>query len=528
MADAPSPELPGLIRALLRPDAYPHTAGSIELIQTHISYVLLAGAYAYKIKKPVDLGFVDYRSLSRRKTMCDEEVRLNRRLCADVYMDVVPIVAEADGYRIGGAGEPIEYAVQMRRVPEDRMMPALLRAGVIARDDVRRLAILLSEFHAAAPHDARVAAYGRNDAVRSIWDENFEQTRAYVGRTITQLRFDALRAYAAGFTEAHRWLIEERADADRVRDGHGDLRSDSVVFADDGSACIMDCIEFSERLRCGDVASDVAFLAMDLEYRGRRDLADEFIGAYIESSCDGTLGLVLPFYACYRAYVRGKVESMLSDDQQVGAEARREAARRADAYFALAERYTTRSAGRTLVMMVGLSGTGKSYIANALAGHIGAALISTDLVRRELPTDEQGGSAAYDAGRYTDAARERVYEAMRGRAEGLLRRGYSVILDATHARRSDRALARQLAADTNAAFLAVDVRATDDAVRAHFDRRREAGRSTSDAGWATYVEQKRRAEPLDEIPAAFVVQIDGADGLEGNLDAIAARLVVPP
>ena len=514
--------LPRVIAALLDPAAYPHPARRVTLIQTHISYVLLAGRHAYKIKKAVDLGFLDYGTLARRRQLCEDEVRLNRRLCPRVYLGVVPIVRTPEGYRVGGEGTAVEYAVAMRRVPERRMMPSLLAQGEVTPAHIRSLARVIAEFHGSAPTDGRIARLGRPPGVRAIWQENFAQVRPHIGATVGAETFAAIERYAAAFLRERAALIDRRAGAGRVRDIHGDLRADAVVFDGARASCVMDCIEFSERLRCGDVASEVAFMAMDLERRGHRALADAWVALYLEHAPDETLTAVLNFYRSYRAFVRGKVHSIESAEREVPPRQREAAREQAEHCFALSLSYAVPARPR-LVVMCGLSGTGKSYVASALAGRIGAAVVSSDLVRKEmLGVDAMTPvTAAYGRGVYTREQRARVYEAMRERAGRYLAEGLPVVLDATHERRADRDAARALALEHGVPAALVEVTAAEKDIRARL-RAREAGDGVSGARWATYLEQRARFEP--PAPAETAIEVRPAAALDRAIDAVVTAL----
>lgn len=517
-----SAALPELIEALLSPGAYPHEAEGVELIQTHISYVLLAGPYAYKIKKPIELHFLDYSTLERRRLMCEEEVRLNRRLCPDVYLGVVPIARAAGGYRVGGAGAPLEYAVQMRRMPADRMMPALLARGAVTGDDVRAIAHVIAAFHRASATDRHISSFGEIDVLRLNWDENFDQTRPFVGRTLTREQSDEIRAYVGRFLHENAALIAQRAAQGRTRDCHGDLRADAIVIGQDGEICVMDCIEFNDRIRYGDVAGDIGFLAMDLDVRGRPELADELISAYLGEAGDETLPCVLDFYRCYRAYVRGKVESMQLDEPEVPEDQRQAARIRAARYFDLACSYAATAYALVAVMMVGLSGSGKSYLAGGLAGRLGAALLSSDATRRELLGMPAGAHEHVEYGRgvYAEAARERVYDEMHARAAAHLRQGRSVIMDATYASRRDRDAARRVADAAGVRLIAVEVAAEEATVRSHLARRAGEPQSASDARWEIYLAQRERFEPPDEVAPRARLRVDGGRPLRQNIERV--------
>lgn len=513
--------LPQFVTDLLSTDAYDHAVDDVRLIQTHVSYVLLAGEFAYKIKKPLDLGFLDYSTLEQRRRMCEDEVRLNRRLCDGMYLGVLPVTRRADGtHRFGGEGEPIEYAVHMRRARAERTMPHLLASGRLHRGHLTSLAAKVASFHRDADCGERVATFGRVAAVRTNWNENFAQTAPYVGRTLTGAQLDHVRAYVDRFLDEQGVLIEERADTGHVCDGHGDLRTDSVVFAPDGSVCVMDCIEFNERLRCSDVASDVAFLAMDLEFRGFMREADEFVSLYIEESdTDETLPAMMNFYRIYRAYVRGKVDSMQIEEPEISAAQRSEAAVRAVRYFELAEKYALASLPLVLVMTVGLSGTGKSFIARALAGRADAVLLSTDLIRGEHANGRGLGPAGYDAAAYTPQRRDVVYAAMIEHASRQLSLKRNVVLDATFLTRRHRELARGAAASVGVLLLVVEMTAGEPVVRERLTARTNDG-NASDARWDTYVHQREDFEPLDDVAPASLVRLDTTRPLDQLVDDV--------
>jgi len=518
--------LPPLIRALLSPDAYDHAVEApVRLVQTHISYVLLAGAYAYKIKKPLNLGFLDYSTIEQRRRMCEEEVRLNRRLCPEAYLGVVAVTSYGGGLRIVNTAEsPVEYAVKMRRMPDDRMMPHLIAQGTIEPGHVRSLARLLAGFHARSATNEYIASFGRPDALRENWHENFAQVTPYVGRTLRPSDFAVLRDYADETIARRGPLFHRRADARRVRDCHGDLRSDSIVIHEDGSICVMDCIEFSDRIRFGDVAGDVGFLAMDLDVRERRDLADELIGSYLGGVGDESFPLVLQFYKCYRAYVRGKVESLLLDEPEVPREQRIAAAGRARRYFDLALEYARERRPATLIIIVGLTGSGKSFLSNALGGRIEAAILSSDAIRDEL-SSRASPPEQYGSGRYSGERRAAVYEALRERADAYLQQGESVILDATHAARIERERAYALASRHNARVVVVCVRADDATTRRHLALRADHPEPGGSEGrWEIYVAQREAFEPVEETVPGVLIEVDGGASLGVNVARILGRI----
>ena len=325
-----------VVNALMKPEAYEENPGSIELVQTHISFVFLTRRFVYKVKKAVNLGFLDFTTLEKRLFFCEKELKLNRRLCRDMYLEVVPI-NKAYAIKIKGEGETVEYAVKMKRMPQEKMMSKLLEKNQVDNTLVDRIAQIIADFHSKAQTDSRISEFGSVETIETNWNENFEQTEPYVGKTISLEDFKLIREKVADFVTGNMTLFEKRIAEGRVRDCHGDIHSGNI-FATDG-IYIFDAIEFNERFRYSDVAADMAFLAMDLDFRRRSDLSDFFVERYVIYSGDQELTKLLPFYECYRAYVRGKVVGFKLNDPNVSNEDKNAAAEEAEAYFKLALDY---------------------------------------------------------------------------------------------------------------------------------------------------------------------------------------------
>jgi len=331
------PPLPEVVQALLEPRAYPDKPQRIELGQTQMSFVFIADDYVYKVKKPVDLGYLDYTTLERRQFFCRREVELNRRLCPDVYLSVVPITQEKGNIVIGGQGEAIEYAVKMRRLPQEAMMDVLLTNNQVSAEMVASVAKKLADFHHRSETNATISTFGDLDTITQNTEENFTQTEKYIGVTISRDEYQRIKDYTDSFTSKNASLFHQRVVGKRIRDCHGDLHAAHVCFTD--GICIYDCIEFNDRFRYCDVASEVAFLAMDLDHYRRADLSRGFVDAYVAQSRDRELLKLLNFYKCYRAYVRGKVASFKFDDPHISEEERAKSLASAKSYFDLAESY---------------------------------------------------------------------------------------------------------------------------------------------------------------------------------------------
>jgi len=320
----------------MKPETYDEETGRIELTQTHISFVFLTRNFVYKVKKAVDLGFLDFTTLEKRRFFCGKELELNRRLCGDMYLEVVPI-NRSNVFKVKGKGRTVEYAVKMKRIPQERIMTKLLEENKVDSKLIDEIAKIIAEFHSKAETNRRISEFGSLAMLETNWNENFDQTREFVGKTISMMDFKLIRERIDDFMRRNVSFFEKRMAEGQVRDCHGDIHSGNIFVAD--RIYIFDAIEFNERFRYSDVASDIAFLAMDLDFKERTDLSSFFVDRYVKYSGDQELAELLPFYKCYRAYVRGKVTSFKLEDPSEGSEEKSAAMTEAKAYFKLASTY---------------------------------------------------------------------------------------------------------------------------------------------------------------------------------------------
>lgn len=512
-AGAPSglPDRSELAGALADPAAYPHRPERVELIETHVSLVFLAGDLAYKVKKSVDLGFLDFTTPELRRVACESEVHVNAALAPGVYRRVVPITRERDGsLRVDGAGEPVEAAVEMVRLPAAGMLDARLDAGAVDNELIGSLATLLAAFHARAATGPGVDEHGEPDAVAFNVEENFRQTERFTSAGGSQTVSPRLHAFLRGQAERalvrERSLLARRVREGRIRDGHGDLHAGNVCVTGAGIV-VYDRIEFAPRFRCGDVACDLAFLAMDLDVRGFRGFSEFLVRSYAGLARDPDLAALMPLYKGYRAMVRAKVTSIAAADQAAAPlrERRRLEAMR---FYHLAAAYELPPA---LVLMCGLPASGKTTVARALAAPFEAVLLRSDVRRKQQHGLRPTARAAADFGRgiYTEASSDEAYGSLLADAGRALQHGRTVVVDAAFAtvarRRPFVELARRLAMPV----VVVEVGVPAGVAAERLVARAQDPREVSDADLAVYRAMRDRYEPPREPADGRVVVADG-------------------
>jgi aminoglycoside phosphotransferase family enzyme/predicted kinase len=507
-------DVPTLLDALSRPAAYPHPVAAVEVRQTHVSLVFLAGNRAYKVKKPVALGFLDFSTLQRRRHFCAEEVRLNRRLAPSVYRGVVPITQEGDTVRVGGTGEVVEWAVEMERLPDAAQLAEYVARGEANDEVLARLGRRLAAFHAAAEAGPHIAAAGRFDVVAGNARENFTQSAAHVGVTLSHAVYRRLHDLTEQHLQRLRPLIEARAQRGVARDTHGDLRLDHVYLfpgrppPDD--MVVIDCIEFNERYRFADPVADMAFLYTDLLFCGRADLAGAFADAYFEAAGDAEGQTLLPFYTAYRAAVRGKVDGMKAAEDEVPAAQRQTARQHGRGRWLLALGQLEGPGRRPcLVPIGGLPGTGKSTLARGLAESACFDVIRSDAVRKELAgSREAPAPSAFGAGLYAPEWTERTYAECLRRAEELLFEGRRVVIDASFREDGHRRWFLEAARRWSVPAVCLLCHATPQIVGARLQGRRG---DVSYADWSVYLQAAARWEEPGPATRPFVRPLS-ADG----------------
>ena len=511
MSDSESKDRQGLIRFLSSAKPYPHNPVEVTHLQTHASDVFVAPPFVYKVKKPVDFGFLDFTTLEKRKYFCEREVELNRRLCAGTYLGVEEIRLGPEGFSFGGDGETIEYAVKMRKLPEERFLKNLLHDGKCTGEDLKRLARKLSDFYSGQTPGEEVTSNGAPEKVKSIIDDNERTVKNFIGKTISRTSWETIHFFNERFFAEKPALFASRKDGGFIKDCHGDLHMEHINIGPDG-ICIYDCIEFNDRFRYIDVASDVAFLAMDLDFNGYFGLAREFV-ADMAGALGESAGDVLDFYRCYRAYVRGKVGGLTSVGEGVPGDERREAAETARRYFGLALGYALFGSSPTVIVTFGVIGSGKSTLAEMLARELSCPVVSSDRVRKEITGtgETERRREGYDSGIYSPETTVRTYEEIISRGLEALETHNTVILDASFSKRRWRDMAARKSADGGFGVVFVETTAPTGVLRERLTKREKEGTSVSDAGPGMLGRFAAGFERPDELGAGnlFTADTDG-------------------
>ena len=506
-----------VIDSLMSPTAFSHPVSATELIETHISWVILTDDYVYKIKKPIVLDFLDFHDLEQRKFYCEEEIRLNQPWAPDIYLDVVPITIVDDQPRLGGDGTAIEYAVRMRRFDDGLRLDTQLERGLLSVADMKELGRNIADRHTAAP---LVDANQRDRMVALtksfIWD-NFNALDGFIAST----ELENLRKWTEAEVQTLEPVLWQRFDDGYVRDCHGDLHLANLVRLPDGITTF-DCIEFNADLRHLDVFCDIAFLIMDLVARERHDLASHFLNRYLERTGDYAGVRLLSLYFVYRCLVRAKVAVILSKERD-SEDARERDLEEAHRYCAMASRQV---AQRTpvLIVMSGLSGSGKTWVSGQLMSAMPAIRIRSDLERKRIFGLRENESSASDiaAGIYTDEANQLVYQRLFDTARLILEAGHNVILDAAFLDTADRAAAISIARNAATPCVLLQVTAMMDVMRDRIQRRLLQGTEASEAGLTVLEHQLTIAEPLTKEEQEIAISCDNSG--EIDIEEIAGNI----
>jgi uncharacterized protein len=489
-----------IIAFLCDPRSYPYRQKRIHFVQTHASYLFLGSPYVFKVKKKVNFGFLDFSSLKKRRYYSEREVILNRRLCPDIYLGVIPISLSAGKLTFEKGEKVVEYAVKMQKLQDRYFMLRLLRHDQVTTEDLDRIVSTLKDFYEAETPTEEITKWGRIENLKISTDENFDQTRDFVGLTISREAFEAIAFYTDVFYDRKGELFGTRVRERRIRDCHGDLHLEHIHLAPK-TLSIFDCIEFNDRFRYIDVASDMAFLAMDFDHHDRPDLSQQIALRMARSLRDTEMLRLMDFYKCYRAYVRGKVESFQQARAEVPMTEQKKSRKQAERYFRLALRYALFGSEPTVLVVMGRAASGKSTLAKALGCELCFEVISSDRLRKELagvPLFQRVKEAAR-LRLYSEAMTNETYDRLFRCAISQLDRHASLILDATFSRRRYRDELRRLLDSKNANYRFIEAEAPDEVVKQRLEHREGATHIVSDARLEDFEMLMRSYEAPSEI-----------------------------
>ena len=498
-----------IFEQLQNPELFGQNVSSVKILQTHISFVVLTGSFAYKIKKAIDFGFLDFSTLEKRKFFCEEEIKLNKRLCPKIYLSVVPITEHNGKIQLNGKGKIVEYALKMKEFPQENIMTNQLNKGNVTAKTIEEICDILVNFYKSNKGESEIESYGKAESVKKNIDENFEQTKSVINTTIPRATFDFIKDAANQFFEKNSSIFEKRIKEGHICDCHGDLHSGNIVILD--NICIFDCIEFNKRFRYCDVASDISFLAMDLDYLNYPELSSYLIQNYIQKSSDKSILQVLNFYKSYRAYVRGKVNGFKLSDPNIKDTEKKEIIDISKKYFELSYYYAQLFSldlnhPKPIIFLVcGMSGTGKSTLAQKLSIDYNATHLNTDIIRKEIEGINifEKHLDEINTGLYSPEKIEKTYRKLIEKSEEFVKDKKNVILDATFSKKKFRKLVYDTFKKYDAALVVIECISRDDIVKKWLDKRIKT-KSVSDGRWEVYLHQKKTFEKLTDDENSIV------------------------
>ncbi|NGP76546.1 AAA family ATPase [Balneolaceae bacterium YR4-1] len=517
-----------LLQFLESPDSYSHAPESVEHVQTHISHVFIADPFVYKFKKPVNFEFLDFSTLEKRKHYCHREVELNRRLCDDIYLGVVEIREQGNTFMIESneEGSIVDYAVKMKKLREEYFLHSLIDRNELNRTHLNRITDKLSDFYNSQNPGEEIRQWGEIEKIKYNTDENFRQTKSFIGETIDENSYRSIQKYTREYYDKFSALFESRIKNNCIVDGHGDLHLEHIHITPE-KVRIYDCIEFNDRFRYGDTAADLAFLAMDLDFNRCSGEERYFMNRMAELLNDSDLLVHLDFYKCYRAYVKGKVKSLQSTEEEVGRENMEKARNRAREYFDLSLHYATLGSRATVLVIMGRIASGKSTIASAISNKLNIEHYSSDRIRKRImgvPLEERADASKREQ-LYSKEMSLKTYERLLEEAKKHLESRESVILDATYSRREERQKFIEQMGSLGADYCFIEARATDEAIKKRLKLREQEEGIISDARQEDFEELSKYYQSPDEIAESHIIRIETESSLDETLFKLYDKLI---
>lgn len=510
-----------LVNALQNQALFDHNVESFELIETHISWVILTGNYAYKVKKPMDFGFLDFTTLEKRKHFCEEELRLNRRLAPELYLDLLPLYGNEKNPSFTGDGEIIEYAIKMRQFDQANLLNNLLAEGELTHDHINEVASQVADFHACTEVATADTRFGNPSQVMEPVQQNFDQIRPLLSDAADLQQLDQIEAWAQDtFTLLTPTFIERKANG-KIRACHGDLHLGNITRYDD-KIRLFDCIEFNDDFYWIDVMREAAFFIMDLEDRDEDYFANQFLNAYLELTSDYAGLKLLNFYKSYYAMVRAKVGLFQLFNESISDEDRAAVLKQYRSYTALAEHYME-IPNRCVILMHGYSGTGKSTVSGTLMEHLNLVRIRSDVVRKQLLGEQKdNNSDDLNSGIYATDASNQTFQSLRDTAGTILQSGNSVLIDATFLKAGYRDLFHDLSEEQGVPLQIVSCTLDDETTRSRLAAREAQQLDVSDATVAVYNAQLESANPLTDKEEQHTLHVDTSE--QFKVDTFIERL----
>ncbi len=507
----PHPNTKGdeLLSFLMNPESYPVETSNITIVQTHASYVAILDNDVYKVKKSVNLGFLDFSSLDKRKYYCEKEIELNSRLCARIYKSVVPLYKKGDAFTFDAIGEAVEYALHMYRLEDSFFLSNLLAEGEAGENDIGLIISTLVSFYNKSAKNAKINKYATPESIQVNTEENFSQLKSFSENLVDPVQLEVIEYFTQEFFKTESDLLYKRIDEGWIRDCHGDLHMEHIHIQG-GSVCIFDCIEFNDRFRYGDIVNDYSFLAMDLDFQDFNYLSKLFTDLMAQATNDRDAFRLIDFYKSYRATVRAKVNCFIQNNPDISSNTREISQNHAREYLLLAANYAASGSRPLVIALSGMVGSGKSALAKRLSSHMGWEWLSSDRIRKELSDlplydrpDENTRKLLY-----SQEMTESTYSTLFNAAETMLDLGKTVIMDATFSNPAHRERLEKLAMDEKTDFFMIETFAPESILRERLHRRYTNTDEISDARLEDFDFLSKRYKSPVEIPDTHKIRVE--------------------